>query len=363
MVSIKKYTLKSGETRWRVHYRDPNHVTKEKSGFRRKIDAQDWAARNVTIAMNDGSYVDPQGGRALISKLGDEWVAAHESVWKPSHHHSIETAWRVHVKPRWGDRQLGDITHSEVQDWVNELAKARSATVTIRAFGILKGVYDTAVRDGRIVRTPITGIQLPKKPRKRHVYLTPSQLLTLADLSGAYRPLILVLGLCGLRWGEATALRVRDVDFERNRLHVTKGVTKVGKDYVEGTPKSYKARDVPMTKLVRDALQEQVKGRKPDDLLFEGEHGGYVALQTLGKNHRCWYRTAWEKSGAPKVTCHDLRHTAASIAVHSGANVKAIQRMLGHSSAAMTLDTYADLFDDDLDELAEKMDETVAKIA
>lgn len=56
MVSYEKYSLKSGETRWRVHYRDPNHVTKEKSGFRRKIDAQDWAARNVTIAMNDGSY-------------------------------------------------------------------------------------------------------------------------------------------------------------------------------------------------------------------------------------------------------------------------------------------------------------------
>lgn len=363
MVSYEKYSLKSGETRWRVHYRDPNHVTKEKSGFRRKIDAQDWAARNVTIAMNDGSYVDPQGGRALISKLGDEWVAAHESVWKPSHHHSIETAWRVHVKPKWGERQLSKITHSEVQDWVNELAKARSATVVIRAFGILKGIYDTAVKDGRIVRAPVTDIQLPKKSRKPRQYLTPGQLLALADASGAYRPLILVLGLCGLRWGEATALTVRDVDFKRNRLHVSKGVTKVGTTFEQGTPKSNKARDVPMPQLVRDALREQVKGKKPTDLLFEGGHGGYVAPQSLGKNHRCWYKTAVETSGVPKLTCHDLRHTAASIAVHSGANVKAVQRMLGHSSAAMTLDTYADLFDDDLDELAARMDETMSKIA
>jgi len=50
-----------------------------------------------------------------------------------------------------------------------------------------------------------------------------------------------------------------------------------------------------------------------------------------------------------KLTIHDLRHTAASLAVASGANVKAVQRMLGHASAAMTLDVYADLFDDDLD--------------
>ncbi len=55
------------------------------------------------------------------------------------------------------------------------------------------------------------------------------------------------------------------------------------------------------------------------------------------------------------MTCHDLRHTAASIAVSSGANVKALQRMLGHKSAAMTLDVYADLFDDDLDAVSESM--------
>lgn len=52
------------------------------------------------------------------------------------------------------------------------------------------------------------------------------------------------------------------------------------------------------------------------------------------------------------ITRHDLRHTAASLAMSAGANVKAVQRMLGHASAAMTLDTYADLFDDDLDAVA-----------
>ena len=53
---------------------------------------------------------------------------------------------------------------------------------------------------------------------------------------------------------------------------------------------------------------------------------------------------------------HDLRHTAASLAISAGANVKAVQRMLGHASAAMTLDTYADLFDDDLDAVATALD-------
>lgn len=58
----------------------------------------------------------------------------------------------------------------------------------------------------------------------------------------------------------------------------------------------------------------------------------------------------------PRVTPHDLRHTAASLAISAGANVKAVQRMLGHASAAMTLDTYSDLFDDDLDGVADALD-------
>jgi len=64
----------------------------------------------------------------------------------------------------------------------------------------------------------------------------------------------------------------------------------------------------------------------------------------------------------PRVTAHDLRHTAASLAISAGANVKVVQRMLGHKSAAMTLDTYADLFDDDLTGLADKLDGSVGKM-
>jgi len=57
----------------------------------------------------------------------------------------------------------------------------------------------------------------------------------------------------------------------------------------------------------------------------------------------------------PTLTAHDLRHTAASLAIHGGANVTVLQRMLGHASAAMTLDVYADLFDSDLDAVAESV--------
>ncbi|MFE7423782.1 tyrosine-type recombinase/integrase [Rhodococcus sp. NPDC057529] len=64
----------------------------------------------------------------------------------------------------------------------------------------------------------------------------------------------------------------------------------------------------------------------------------------------------------PRVTAHDLRHTAASPAISAGANVKAVQKMLGHKSAARTLDVYADLSDDDLADVAKRLDESVGKM-
>jgi integrase len=65
----------------------------------------------------------------------------------------------------------------------------------------------------------------------------------------------------------------------------------------------------------------------------------------------------------PWITPHDLRHTAASLAVSAGANVKAVQRMLGHAKASMTLDVYADLFDADLDDVATNLDVAIRSAA
>ena len=81
-----------------------------------------------------------------------------------------------------------------------------------------------------------------------------------------------------------------------------------------------------------------------------------LAVLTVALWQKSWFKTALREAALPLMTLHDLRHTAASLAVQSGANVKTIQRMLGHTSAAMTLDVYSDLFDDDLDDVATALD-------
>lgn len=83
--------------------------------------------------------------------------------------------------------------------------------------------------------------------------------------------------------------------------------------------------------------------------MFPGPDGNYLPRP---KSMRGWFSGAVQRAKVQKITPHDLRHTAASLAVSAGVNVLALQRMLGHKSAKVTLDTYADLFDTDLDAVA-----------
>ena len=81
-----------------------------------------------------------------------------------------------------------------------------------------------------------------------------------------------------------------------------------------------------------------------------------------------WFGVAVKRGQAvdaefPRVTVHELRHTAASLMIASGANVKTVQSQLGHKTATMTLDQYGHLFPDDLDDVADKMDDLVSECA
>lgn len=122
-----------------------------------------------------------------------------------------------------------------------------------------------------------------------------------------------------------------------------------------GTPKTHERRSVPYPKFLATPIAAACEGKGRDDLVFDDGHGGYQRTPTMVTNS--WWDAALVEAGLPPMMIHDLRHTAASLAVSAGANVKAVQRMLGHASAAMTLDTYSDLFDDDLDAVADRLND------
>ena len=307
--------------------------------------------------MATGEFIDASASRVTIDELGAQWLSMQTHL-KPSSYAVVEVAWRVHVRPKWGRRVLGDIRHSEVQAWVSDLSKRKSATVVIRAYGVLAGMIDIAVKDRRIPSNPARGANLPRKTGEERHYLTHAQVQLLADESRTNSTLVLFLAYTGLRWGEAVGLRVHSVDMVRRRVLVRANAVNVRGTIIPGTPKSHEARSVPFPAFLAEQLQKQCDSKTRDQLVF-GDGIDFTPTPTQGDG---WFAGARKRcveldpNFPASLTLHDLRHTAASLAISAGANVKAVQRMLGHASAAMTLDTYADLFDDDLDAVAEALD-------
>jgi integrase len=348
MASIQKRTNGT----WRARYRDT--AGKEHARhFARKVDAQSWLD-SVTSSIQTGTWVDPARSRLTVGILATQWLAGKVNL-KPTTRALYESVLSNHVLPRWRDVPLTRVEHGDVQAWVADLvASGLSAGHVRKCSSVLSGVLRLAVRDRRLPSNPALGVDLPRVRERKRKYLTASQVELLADEAGDGRLAVLVLAYCGLRWSELAALRVGRIDFLRRRLNVAEAMTEVnGSQIIWGTPKSDEARSVPLPRFLVDELAVYVAGKGREDLVFTTAAGAPLRNRNA---RRSWFNNAAEAIGEPGLTPHELRHTAASLAVSAGANVKAIQRMLGHASAALTLDRYADLFDDDLDAVADRLD-------
>ena len=194
MGSIEPYETHGGR-RYRLRYRDPSHRSREKAGFYRKADAAEFLAGLIVQAAR-GEHIDPRAAKATVGDLGTEWLINRTRL-KPSSWKSLKVAWRVHVEPIWGGREIGSIRHSEVQAWVRSLSPpsqaSRAATKVKRAHGVLAGVLDTAVRDRRIASNPARGVLLPRKAPKARAYLSVEQVELLVALASEHAAMIYTL--------------------------------------------------------------------------------------------------------------------------------------------------------------------------
>jgi integrase len=351
MATILKYQTAAGVTLYAVRYRTPERDQTMKRGFRTKRDAQDFA-NDVEVKKLTGDYIKPSLGRVTVGELSVDWLARKKQSTAESYYRTLETSYRVHVKPRWGAVSVADVDVLGVEAWITGMVrKGSGATTVIRAQGVLSGILADAVKGKRLASNPVKGIEnLPRKTGKRRVYLSADDVALLADNSGEHRALVLVLAYCGLRWGEAIGLRVRDVQFLRRRISVSENAVQIGSRHVVGPTKGREDRWVPVPEFVCNELSVQCQGKAPDDLVFG--NGGYLQRP---KSSNGWFRRAVFAAKVQTITPHDLRHTCASLAVSAGVNVLALARMLGHKDPSVTLRVYADLFDTDLDAVAKSL--------
>lgn len=283
-------------------------------------------------------WIDPARSRVTFGEFTPAWLATRTNA-KPKTRHQQESVLKLYIMPTWETVALGKITFEGLAVWVSRLTSDGVGWSSIRqAARVMSSILEHAVRTGRIRSNPARGLALPRPRKRDHAFLTHEQLVRLANSAGSGRLLVLVLGYTGLRWGEATALRVCDIDLSRRRIDVRRAYSDVGGVLVLGTPKSHHNRVVPMPRFLAAELGDHVQDREPDALVFTTRSGSPLRSSN-------WRRSVFlpAQAGARisnRFRIHDLRHTAAALMVQAGYPPKMLQEILGHASITTTLDLY-----------------------
>lgn len=349
--------------RWRARYRGPDKRERSRT-FRRRSDAERWlTSQEHAIAL--GEWLDPSRSALTVEKWIDQWLPSRRADLRPTSFQRMEQVVKTHVLPRFGARRLSTLTNAEVRAWVADLQKPSdhraglsAATIRKAAFA-LRAALDAAVADRRLSVNPAANVPLPSEKAAEQRFLTRGEVDALAEaIDPAYRVVVLLGALCGLRWGEINGLRRSRVDVLRSRITVDQTAVQIdGEGISFGEPKTKGSRRVvPVARSVMAEIERHMNERvgvEPDALLVTGADGGALHRGTF-------WRAAWKPAvaacGLAGLRVHDLRHTYVSLLIASGANVKQVSTWAGHSSVTVTLDTYTHLFHDDGDDIADRMD-------
>jgi integrase len=335
--------------RARVYYRGRYVASRT---FARKRDAQEWERKQVET-LKTGAWADPKAGERPVREWCDTWLAAQPAKAQATER-KIRGVVARQIAGTFGRRPLVSVRPSEVEAWAAEISRRQSPATARHSLGVLRRVFDHAVRDGAIHRNPAAGIRLPKVQGNDPRPLTHDELWRLADYLGEPRDrlLVLVAGYCGLRWGELAALRWGDVDIAAKRLRVCRAYSEEAARGEMSPVKDHQARTVPIPAIVSDELGTFGATAKPDALVFPSSRNTPLRNRNFRRDVFDGAVDALDLN----ITPHNLRDTAASLAIQAGASVIAVARLLGHESAATTLNHYAGLFPSDLDDVAHRLD-------
>ena len=303
-------------------------------------------------------------------KLGEyiqDWL---ENTHKGKLRLSVYLNYRKHVKhivAGLGDIWLQKLTPQQVQSFLTKkLDEGLSPKYVREMLGVLRLALKNAVQWGYISRNVCELVTRPRVPKHDIAPLTLEQAQRFRQhLQGhRFEVLITMAVVTGMRRGELLSLRWSDIDFQRNVLQVLHTVDRfTGYGYVEGEPKSAAGvRSIRLPGFLVDMLKQhqlqqmarkrQAKAWEERDLVFPNLRGGYLHPNHLGEA----FRALLEQAGLPPIRFHDLRHSAATILLSMGVNIKVIQEMLGHSDISITLRVYGHLLPSMQQEAIDKWD-------
>jgi integrase len=356
---IRKRVNSAGAPRYQVRYlvRDPTSASgwvETSATFPTLREAKAFKAERDNEAALGARRFDPRLGRIPLSRIWEQYSALKKPAVSAKTWSGYTQHWHLRIAPQFGHIPVDEISRASVQQFVDTLTVGPWAKVsTLR---LLRSILDVAREDGRIHHNPAHGVSAGRIPeRERHRYLTAAEVAALADACKDHGDIVLILAYTGLRWSELVGLRVGDIDLIARRLHVRRAAPEVEGRIIVGPPKTRAAkRTVPLPQIVIDVLTPRIAGRPPDQPAVASPNGAMLRSNNW-RRHAHWTEALRATKLAP-LTIHDLRHTYASLARKSGADLRYVQKTMGHSTPTVTANIYSDLYADELDQVATNLD-------
>lgn len=368
-MAISKRQTPTGKTRWVARYRD--HAGKEHAKtFTTQKQAKAFLQEQQR-AIRRGEWVDEK----TVPTISEYWP-----VWAATATTPGTVSAREQTRKNLGDlegMQITKITPSVLRAWVSQLRTGRDwipgctglAENTVRThWSQLSGCFNSAVEDGIITASPMARVKLGKspgqgvKPAKIPDLESVQRAIKLLDSTGrdTQATMIILAASTGMRASEVCGLRWENVDRRKAVVHIVEQAASahtrnrgelVGEERWAKrlkTPTSYRDVPLPASTLVRLREHRLRHPAAPGEPMFISPVGKIWNTKTLGM--------VMQKVG---IRFHDLRHLYASNLIRQGLGVKAVQEMLGHSSASITLDVYTHLWADETDRARVAADDLV----
>jgi integrase len=377
-MSVHKYKTTRGDVRWQVRWRERGEQHKS-GGWPTKRAAEEEERRRTSSRRGD--Y---RAGRTPFEEYADRYLDQAPGRWKAKTAEGYTSALQ-HARRYFGSTPVGEIRVSDCREFLSWLASEecpglKTPRSVNGAFAAFSAVLGLAVEDEAILANPAAVVRPHRDPNARKFeprFLTEDQVKAIcAELPVPYPLMVAFMAYTGLRAGEVSALRIEDLDLDREVVKVHTSARKREGKWERSTPKSKDStREVKLlpdtAKHLRNYLRNtHMRSDNPSAPLFPnpkvgaaGRATGFpwrsfdwsapVEMQNFYRNH---FKPAVKRAGLKddkgrpfvNVRLHDLRHTYASLMLSEPVKASPywISKQMGHSSPVVTLTVYAKWIED-----------------
>lgn len=340
----KRFTV--NKKRYSVYGKTAKEIVQNEQELRKKIEAGIYTEnKNLTV---DQYFV--------------EWLTGKRNGVKGNTLKTYKSYYYKHISPKIGERKMQKMERREILILQKEIAENVSVITCNAILRFLKVVFNDAVKDEIISKSPVSGVKELKETGKKavetyHRALTEQEQMDfMQEMKNDYYYEFMAFLLCtGIRFGEAAALTWNDIDEKQNVIHITKTTTfNEDNTRTTGTPKNESSkRDIPLTDTIKGILVKQKKKQniisidKTENRVFVSVYGKMLNNCTVNRAiNNALSRLKKQGKQMEHFTVHAFRDTFATRYIEQGGSPQTLKTILGHSSLAMTMDLYSHVLPD-----------------